>query len=137
MDYQKMAEYRNSHNPYVQRQGVVVEELGQGYAKVTKTVTTEDTNPLGVPHGGVYFTLADTACGSAASSYGFMAVTVNANYSYFRSAMPGDRLTAEARELKGGKTISVFEARVTDQKGTLLGSGTFTFYIQREKEIIL
>ena len=74
MDYQKMAEYRNSHNPYVQRQGVVVEELGQGYAKVTKTVTTEDTNPLGVPHGGVYFTMADTACGSAMASYGYMPV---------------------------------------------------------------
>ena len=137
MDYQKMVEYRNTKNPHAQRLGILVEEIGPGYARVTKTIGPEDLNPLGLAHGGVYYSMADTACGSAASSYGFMAVTVNANYSYFRSAMPGDRLTAEARELKGGKTISVFEVRVTDQKDTLLGSGTFTFYIQREKEIIL
>ena len=69
MDYQKMAEYRNTNNPYVQRQNVLVEEIGPGCARVTKTVTPEDVNPLGVPHGGVYFTMADTACGSAMASY--------------------------------------------------------------------
>ena len=128
MDFQKMADYRNTHNPYVQRQGVVVEEIGPGYARVTKTVAPEDANPLGVPHGGVYFTMADTACGSAMASHGYMAVTMNAGYNFFRSANMGDRLTAEAREIKGGKTICVFEVRITDQNGTLLGTGTFTFY---------
>ena len=72
MNYQKMADYRNSHNPYVQRQGVFVEEISPGYARVTKTVVPEDANPLGVPHGGVYFTMADTACGSAMASYGYI-----------------------------------------------------------------
>ena len=38
MNYQQMADYRNSHNPYVQRQGIFVEEIGPGYARVTKTV---------------------------------------------------------------------------------------------------
>ena len=133
MDYQKMAEYRNSHNPYVQRQGVVVEELGQGYAKVTKTVTTEDTNPLGVPHGGVYFTMADTACGSAMASYGYMAVTMDASYHFFRRAIVGDRLTAEATDIKHGNTVCVFEVRITDQNGALLGTGTFTFYQLEQK----
>ena len=136
MDYQKMAEYRNTHNPYVQRQNVLVEEIGPGYARVTKTVTPEDVNPLGVPHGGVYFTMADTACGSAMASYGHMAVTMNASYNFFRSANPGDRLTAEAHEVKHGQTICVYDVRITDQNGALLGTGAFTFY-QLEKTIDL
>ena len=136
MDYQKMAEYRNTNNPYVQRQNVLVEEIGPGYARVTKTVTPEDVNPLGVPHGGVYFTMADTACGSAMASYGHMAVTMNASYNFFRSANPGDRLTAEAHEVKHGQTICVYDVRITDQNGALLGTGTFTFY-QLEKTIDL
>ena len=133
MDYQKMAEYRNTNNPYVQRQNVLVEEIGPGYARVTKTVTPEDVNPLGVPPGGVYFTMADTACGSAMASYGSTAVTMNANYNFFRSANVGDRLTTEAKEVKHGQTVSVFDVRSTNQKGTLLGTGTFTFYQLPEK----
>ena len=133
MNYQQMADYRNSHNPYVQRQGIFVEEIGPGYARVTKTVVPEDANPLGVPHGGVYFTMADTACGSAMASYGYKAVTMNAGYNFFRSANVGDRLTAEAREVKHGQTVCVFEVRITEQSGTLLGTGTFTFYSLPEK----
>ena len=133
MNYQKMADYRNSHNPYVQRQGVFVEEISPGYARVTKTVVPEDANPLGVPHGGVYFTMADTACGSAMASYGYKAVTMNAGYNFFRSANVGDCLTAEAREVKHGKTVCVFEVHITDQNGALLGTGTFTFYSLPEK----
>ena len=133
MNYQKMADYRNSHNPYVHRQGIFVEVIGPGFARVTKTVVPEDANPLGVPHGGVYFTMADTACGSAMASHGYKAVTMNASYNFFRSANVGDCLTAEAREVKHGKTVCVFEVRITDQTGALLGTGTFTFYSLSEK----
>ncbi|MDO4316040.1 MAG: PaaI family thioesterase [Oscillospiraceae bacterium] len=128
MDFQKLADFRNTHNPFARRLGIVVEEIGPGRARVTKTVTAEDLNPVGRAHGGVYFSMADTACGSAMASHGHMAVTVNASYNYFRSANAGDILTAEAAEVKSGKTICVYDVRITDQNGTLLGTGSFTFY---------
>ena len=128
MDFQKMAEFRNTHNPYAHRLGIFVEEIGPGYARVTKTITPEDLNPLNFAHGGVYFSMADTACGSAMASHGHMAVTVNASYNYFRSAAPGDMLTAVATEVTTGRTLFVYDVRITDQNETLLGTGTFTFY---------
>lgn len=128
MDFQKMAEFRNTHNPYAHRLGIFVEEIGPGYARVNKTITPEDLNPLNFAHGGVYFSMADTACGSAMASHGHMAVTVNASYNYFRSAAPGDMLTAVATEVKTGRTLCVYDVRITDQNETLLGTGTFTFY---------
>lgn len=128
MDFSNIIAYRNAHNSFAKKLGIVVEEIRMGYARVGKTITEEDLNPLQFAHGGVYFSMADTACGSAAASHGYMAVTVNANYSFFRSAKVGDRLTAEAQELKHGKTICVYQVRLTDQNGTLLGSGEFTFY---------
>ena len=134
MNYQKIKDYRNTHNPYSQRLGIFVEEIGPGYAQVTKTVGPEDVNPLGVPHGGVYFSMADTAGGSAMASHGYMAVTVNCNYNFMRSARVGDTLTAKAREIKAGKIFCVYDVRITDQEGTLLGTGTFTFY-RLEQEI--
>ena len=128
MDFQKMAEFRNTHTPYAHRLGIFVEAIGPGYARVTKTITPEDLNPLNFAHGGVYFSMADTACGSAMASHGHMAVTVNASYNYFRSAAPGDMLTAVATEVKTGRTLCVYDVRITDQNETLLGTGTFTFY---------
>ena len=121
MDFEKLIDYRNRYNRFSTRIGIVLEELRLGYARARKTVEVDDTNPLGYAQGGVYFTLADSACGSAAYTYGYQA------------ARPGDLLTAVATELHHGKTTAVFEVRITDQRDALLGSGTFTFYLLPEK----
>ena len=128
MDLKKLAEVRNAHNPYASLLGIRVEEIGSGTARVTLHLEDKHLNPVGVPHGGVYFSMADTACGSAMASHGYYAVTVNADYSFLRSGQPGDTLTAVASEVKGGRTLCVYDVRITDQNGGLLGTGTFTFY---------
>ena len=137
MDYEKMRAYRNSNNPHAQRLGIWLEELSEGHAVVTKTIGPEDLNPLEAVHGGVVFSMADVATGCAAASFGYMAVTVNAAYNYYRTAKLGDRLTGVATEVKHGRTICVFEARITDQNDKLVGSGTFTYFLHQDKEIIL
>ena len=133
MDFQKLVAFRNTHNPYPEKTGIIVEEIRLGYARVTKTVFPDDINPAGVAHGGVYFALADTAAGAASASHGYFAVTVNANYNYFRSVKPGDRLTAESTERKTGKSLCVYDVQVTDQAGNLVGTGTFTYYMLDRK----
>ena len=127
MDYERLRAFRNENNPFPRRLGIYVEELRPGCARAVKTVTEEDLNPIQVTHGGVYYTLADTACGSAMAAYGTMAVTVNSAFSFLKSAQAGDRLTAEARELPGGRSVCVLEVRVTGEAGTLFAVGTFTF----------
>ncbi|MCI9643922.1 MAG: PaaI family thioesterase [Oscillibacter sp.] len=127
MDYEQIRAFRNEKNLFGRQLGIYVEELRPGYARAVKTVEEEDLNPLRVPHGGVYFSLADTACGSAMAAYGTMAVTVSCSFSFLKSARAGELLTAEARELPGGRSICVLEARVTGAEGELLAVGTFTF----------
>ena len=128
LDYGKLMEYRNSRSPFPRLLGIRLTELAPGRAVAVKTVTEADLNPLEYVHGGVYFSLADTACGSAMVTHGHKAVTVNASYQFLRPAKAGDLLKAEAVEVKRGRTLCVFDARITNQDGTLLGTGTFTFY---------
>ena len=128
MELSKILEYRNSRNRFCHRLGITVTELSPGYARAVKTITEDDLNSVDIVHGGVYFTLADNATGSAIAAYGEKAVTLNAQYSFMRAAKAGDVLTAEAREVKHGDTICVCDVRITDQNGTLMGTGTFTFY---------
>lgn len=133
MDFEKIVEYRNKRNRFARRLGITVESISPGSARVVKTIEEDDLNPLGRAHGGVYFTMADSAAGSAMVAKGYAAVTMNASYNFFRSAVVGDVVTAEAVEVKSGKTICVYDVRVTDQNGTLLGTGTFTFFQLEEK----
>lgn len=133
MDFQKMVDFRNTHNPFAAKLGIVVEEIGPGYARVTKTIREDDLNPVGRAHGGCFFAMADTACGSAAASSGYMAVTVNASYNFFRAGNVGDVITAEAREIKHGGTICVFEVQLTNQKQAVVGSATLTFFMLEQK----
>ena len=128
MDMQKILEYRNARNRFCQRVGITVTELSPGYAKVVKAVTEDDLNPVDVAHGGLFFSMADNAAGSAMAAYGEQAVTLNAQYNFMRPARTGDTLTAVARESKHGGTICVYEVRITDQNDNLTGTGTFTFY---------
>lgn len=133
LDFEKIVEYRNKHNRFARKLGISVESIFPGGARVVKTIEEDDLNPLGRAHGGVYFTMADSAAGSAMVSRGYAAVTMSATYNFFRSAEIGDVVTAEAAEVKAGNTVCVYDVRVTDQRDTLLGTGTFTFYRLEEK----
>lgn len=132
MDLQKIKEFRNTRSTYCVKNGIHLDELRPGYAKASKTVTADDLNPLKYAHGGVYYAVADTAGGSAVISHGYMAVTVCGSYNYFRSAKEGDTIICEAHEVKHGQTVCVSECTITDQNGTLLGNGSFTFYVLDE-----
>ena len=127
MDYQKLLEYRNLRNRFTHKLQIELTDVRLGYAKVEKTVAEDDLNPMGFAHGGLYYTMADNAAGSAAATHGILMVTSSGSFNYYRSAACGDRLIAEATELKYGQTLAVYDIRITDQNGTLLGTGTFTF----------
>lgn len=133
MDFQKMMEYRNNHNPFCQKIGVSVEEVQSNYARAVKVVEESDANPVGLAHGGLYFTLCDAVCAYAIATRGHKAVTVNSTLNFLKAAKVGSQLIAEAIEVKSGKTICVYEARITDAKGTLLCNGTFTFFQLEEQ----
>ena len=94
MDMQKILEYRNARNRFCQRIGITVTELSPGYAKVVKTVTEDDLNPVDVAHGGLFFSMADNAAGSAMAAYGEQAVTLNAQSERGKGRTGGDRRDA-------------------------------------------
>ena len=125
--YEQLRAFRNTKNRFGRRLGIYVEELRPGFARAVKTVTEEDLNPVGLPHGGVYFSLADTACGSAMAACGDVCVTIDSSFHFLKSARLGDVLTAEARALPGGRTVCTLEVRITGAQGELFAAGIFTF----------
>ncbi|MCB6610732.1 PaaI family thioesterase [[Clostridium] symbiosum] len=109
--------------------GMVTLEQRPGYAKCEIEIRPWHLNVLGVIHGGVLFSLADTVSGTAAAASGeYRVTTVSGNINYLRAGKNTSKITAEAVEVKNGKTFSVCDAKIFDDKGALLATTTMTFY---------
>ena len=132
MDFEKIRNYRNTYNTYIVKQGILLEEVGPGYARIVKTVGANELNMDQRVHGGLFFVMADAAAGAAMVHHGHKAVTVNASWNFLRGAESGAVLTAEAREIKSGKTLCVIDVQLHDQDNRLLGTGSFTYYLLDE-----
>ncbi|MEK7413946.1 MAG: hotdog fold thioesterase, partial [Planctomycetota bacterium] len=81
------------------------------------TVRKDMLNGFGSCHGGITFSLADTALGFAANSYGRLAMTMEGNVSLTKAIHENDVLTATTQELSNGNRIAVYGVTVTNQHG--------------------
>jgi len=107
--------------------------FSQDYARFELDITPDHLNPMGIPHGGVYATLLDTALGSSGCYEGNPdtyrpSVTLNLNVSYLARAR-GSHLICEARCVGGGKSVYFSEGEVRDETGTVLARATGTFKV--------
>lgn len=127
MNYEKILLYRNKHNAFANYIGLRVTEIKEGYARSEMPITEKHYNPIGSVHGGCLFTIADVTCGAAASSYGYNVTTVDSHIHYLRAGLNTTHLYGEAKEIKHGKKILVYEITVKDQNQVLLANAIFTF----------
>ncbi len=132
-----MDERRRS--PFSAHIGAEMEELREGYARLSLVLEARHTNPNGVMHGGVITTMMDSALGAALGALrGEKArrdphATVEMNTSFLAGARPGDRIVVEGRVLRMGKTIAFGEAEAR-RGDELIAKGRLTFAIRSRGE---
>ena len=124
----EIREYRDKKNKYARYMGIITTELRPGYASGEMEIKQEYENAVDSLHGGVLFTIADTIGGAAAASRGMKMTTIDSSFHYLSPAFDAKMIFAEATEIKYGKTISVYELKVHDDKRRLLAYGTFSYY---------
>lgn len=89
----------------------------EGYCKLKMTVRKEMLNGHGILHGGIAFTLADSAFAFASNSYGRLAVSINGNMIYSKSAKEGEVIIAEAKALNVTHKTADFDVNVMNEDG--------------------
>ena len=128
MDFTNMAkDALKDDKGFIGNNNFNVIKVDENYCELEGVLTESSLNNLKVAHGGYIFGLADTAAGIAAMTNGGNVVTVNSNINYFKPAK-GNMIIAKASALKVGKTISVYEVKIVDQKDDLIAVATMTFY---------
>lgn len=100
--------------------GIALEAIRPGYARMTLTVGADMLNGVGIGHGGVTYTLADTAFAYACNSHDRPAVALSCTITYPAAARQGDLLTAECREIHRKGRNGTYDCTVTTQTGEVV-----------------
>lgn len=117
-----------SNDPFSQWMGVEVLESEPGRCKISMKIREEMTNGFGVCHGGITFSLADSALAFASNSRGSISLALENNINFTRKVSVGDVLMAETEELQNGRTIGVYKVKVTNQNEELIAEFRGTVY---------
>jgi acyl-CoA thioesterase len=85
-----------SQDAYSQWLGIEILESEIGRCKVAMTIRKEMLNSMNKAHGGISYSLADTAFGFAANTHGKFAVSIETSINHIESLEEGDYLVAES-----------------------------------------
>jgi len=113
----KIAKAMYSEDAYSQWLGAEILEMEAGYCVLRMTVREEMTNGFKIAHGGITYSLSDSAFAFASNSQGRKAVSVETSISHIARVDIGDVLTATAVEESLSNKIAVYHITVINQNG--------------------
>lgn len=99
--------------------GIEVLEIKEGYSKIKMTIREEMVNGFGIIHGGIAFSLADSAFAFACNNRNILSVALDTSINFIKPIHIGDIITAEAKELHNGKSTGLYQIEIRNQNDHL------------------
>ena len=112
----KVVDKMMDHDAFSQWMDVKVLEIKEGYSKIQMTIRREMVNGFGIVHGGIPFSLADSAFAFACNNRNNLSVALDVTITFTKAVNIGDTLTAEAKEVHNGRSTGVYLITVINQK---------------------
>ncbi len=113
---QKVVQHMMEHDLFSQWLGIEVLEIKEGSSKIKMTVRKEMVNGFGIVHGGIAFSLADSAFAFACNNRNVLSVALDTAINFLKPVNVDDLLIAEAKEIHNGKSTGLYHITVTNQK---------------------
>jgi acyl-CoA thioesterase len=108
--------------------GITVIEVKEGYSKIKMTVRPEMINGFGIVHGGIAFSLADSAFAFACNNRNVLSVALDTSINFIKPVHVDDVLTAETKELHNGKSTGLYHITITNQNNHVVAAFKGTCY---------
>lgn len=120
-----------NNDPFSLWLGIKRIEDGAGKSVLRMTVRKEMLNGFAIAHGGITYSLADSALAFASNSHGRMSVSVETSISHLVPCKEGDVLTTQVEEVSVTNKIGVYHITIVNQdnkkvavfKGTVYRTG--------------
>jgi len=104
-------------------------EDGAGKSVLQITVRKEMLNGFNIVHGGITYSLADSALAFASNGHGRKAVSVETSISHTQTCKEGDVLTTHTEEMSLSKKIGIYQITITNQHNKTVALFKGTVYI--------
>jgi len=114
--HQEVVMHMMDHDAFSQWMGIEFIEIKEGYSKIKMVIRQEMVNGFGIVHGGIPFSLADSAFAFACNNRNNLSVALDVTITFTKAVNVGDVLTAEAKEVHNGRSTGVYLIAVTNQK---------------------
>jgi acyl-CoA thioesterase len=96
--------------------GIERVEVLPGKCVLSMHVRKEMLNGFGIAHGGITYSLADSALAFASNSHGMRSVSVETSISHTETVKEGDQLIATANEQHRSNKIGIYSVLITNQQ---------------------
>ena len=113
--------------------GIEVLEVSEGFCKLKMTVRDEMTNGFNIAHGGISYSLADSALAFASNSDGIQSLSVETSISHTKKVISGDSLFAETKEISKNEKSAVYNINIKNQNNIEIALFKGTVYRTSKK----
>lgn len=117
---QQVVSHMMQNDLFSQWLGIEVLEVKEGYSKIKMTVRKEMINGFGIVHGGIAFSLSDSAFAFACNNRNNLSVALDTSINFTKPIHVDDVLIAEAKELHNGRSTGLYHITVSNQHDHLV-----------------
>jgi acyl-CoA thioesterase len=108
--------YLLRHDPFSAWLGIEVMESRAGHCRLRMRIRPEMCNGFNIAHGGIAFSVADSALAFASNSRGRHALSVETSISHIKKLKAWETITATAEEKHHGNHISLYEVTIRNEQ---------------------
>ena len=108
--------------------GIELVAIKEGYSQIRMVVRNEMINGLGVVHGGIAFSFADSCFAFACNSRNILSLALDTSINFIKPVYVGDVLFAEAIEIHNGRSTGLYQISITNQYSNLVAIFKGTCY---------
>ncbi|MBS1641996.1 MAG: hydroxyphenylacetyl-CoA thioesterase PaaI [Bacteroidetes bacterium] len=124
----QIVEQMLGNDKFSQWLGISILEIKEGYSKISMVVRNEMLNGHGIAHGGITFSLADSAFAFACNNRNILSVSLDTSINFIKPTNTGDILFAEAKEIHNGKNTGLYHITITNQHNHIVALFKGTCY---------
>ena len=112
---EKIVDLMFTNDAFSQWLGIERLNVAPGVCDLRMTVRSEMLNGFAIAHGGISYSLADTALAFASNAHGLKCYSVETSISHVKMVVEGDILTTVVEEKSLSKRIGVYHITVFNQ----------------------
>ena len=111
----QVVNFMMQHDQFSNWLGIEVLDIQEGYSKIQMKVRPEMVNGFGIAHGGIAFSLADSAFAFACNNRNNLSVALDTSINFTKAVNVGDTLVAEAKEIHNGRSTGLYLISIFNQ----------------------